>query len=307
MKLLALALLLPAAASADILTSLMPFLAKPTPDYSKEHRDALEPASLAPISPGDSDLGFQQILGSGSGMAPVNFSFDVAANYTDNAPGIFPGRDVGSFLLNTQIAAGWQPRLPGGCFADIGVREEIIRFENDNAQDFETFGAHLGVAKALVDLGDTVFFARYEYQRITDTSWTDESYTVGRIRTGLQKPLFMNARQQLSGSIDAAFDLHTDPRILKRNSYSAELNYSRWLSDRLTGVISWSESLWDFTNDDRQDWNHLVGLGVSYRLTDSATLSGNLFYTNHNADTFGTTNDFESWQTGVNFGCILTF
>jgi len=307
MKLLALALLLPASASADILTSLMPFLAKPAPDYTKERRDALEPASLAPFSPGDSDLGFQQILGSGSGMAPVNFSFDFAGNYTDNAPGIFSGTDVGSFLLNTQIAAGWQPRLPGGWFADLGARGEIIRFENDNAQDFETFGAHLGVAKALVDLGDAVFFTRYEYQRITESSLIDDTYSVGRIRTGLQKPLFVRARQQLSGSLDAAFDLHTEPRILKRNSYSAELNYSRWLSDRLTGVLSWSESLWDFTNDERQDWNHLVGLGLSYRLTDSATLSGSLFYTNHNSDTFGGLNDFESWHTGMNFGCNLTF
>jgi hypothetical protein len=309
MKLVAFAIvLLPAAASADLLTSLSPFLSDPAPDYTREHREAIGAPSLTPYSPGDSDLGFQQILGAYSGLPPVNFSFDLTGNYTDNAPGTFPGGDVNSFFLSTRLAAGWQPRLARGWFADLGAGADIVRFENSNAENFENLQGHLGVAKAFADLGDMVFFSRYEYQRITGSSWANDDYTAGRIRTGVQKPLFLTARQQLSGSLDATFDLHATPGLLERNSFSAELSYAWWLSDRLTGSLAWSASFWDFRNEDREDWHHLVGLGLAYRLSESVTVTGSLFYTNHNSDAgWGGVNDFEAWQTGMGFGCKLTF
>ena len=83
-------LLLPTLASGDILSSLEPFLGDSRPDYSPadlEAREVDNGRDFAPASPGDSDLGVQEILGEYKGLPPIRADLTTGFYWTDNAPG----------------------------------------------------------------------------------------------------------------------------------------------------------------------------------------------------------------------------
>ena len=307
-------LLLPvfAAASvrADVLSDLSPFLSSSRPDYdpaSIQPDSAEDHPGYAPFSPADSDLGVQQVLGTYRGLPPVKVTFDTSVSYTDNAPGELPSDDDAAWLSASRLAVSWRPRIAFGWFADMGLAQELFRFEGNKAVDFENFAPYLGVVKSIPELDDLVFFARYEYQRITLGSLSDSNYSAQRIRTGLQKDLLLTSRYQLSAGVDAAFDISASADDLERNEYSADVSYTYWFADHLSSTVSWTSSLWDFSDDGREDWSHIAGLELTWTLCKNARIYTNVFYTNHNSNSSFGANDFEAWQSGVGLGLNVTF
>ena len=295
---------------ADVLSELSPFLGSSRPDYdpaSIEPDSAAENPGYAPFSPADSDLGVQQILGSYRGRPPVKVSFDTSVSYINNAPGATPGGDDASWFSASRLAVSWHPRIAYGWFADIGLAQELYRYEGNKAVDFENFQPCLGVVKSVPELDDLVFFARYEYQRITTGSLSDSNYSAQRIRTGLQKDLLQASRYQLSAGVDAAFDINANEDSLKRNEYSADLSYTYWFSDHLSSTLSWMASIWDFRHDGREDLSNIVGLELTWTPCRNARIYTNVFYTNNNSNSALGANDFEAWQSGVGFGLNYSF
>jgi hypothetical protein len=261
----------------------------------------------APFSPADSDLGVQQMLGTYSGRSPVNVTFDTSISYTDNAPGTTPLNDDPALFSASRLAVFWRPRIAYGWFADVGLAQELFRFEGSKAVDFENFEPYLGVVKSIPDLDDLLVFARYEYQRITTGSLSDSGYSAQRIRTGVQKALFLASRYQLTAGLDASFDLTADEDTQKRNEYAADVTYTYWLSDHLSSNLSWTGSNWDFRNGGREDWNHIFGLELIWTPCRNASIYANVFYTNHDSNEALGANDFEAWQSGLGFGINYSF
>ncbi len=299
-----------ASVHADVLSELSPFLGSSRPDYdpaSLQADSAVGNPNYAPFSPADSDLGVQQVLGSYPGRSPVNVSFETSFSYTDNAPGTTAFDDDGAWFSASRLAVSWRPRIAYGWFADIGLAEEIYRFEGSQAADFENFDPYIGVVKSIPELDDLVFFTRYEYQRITTGSLSQSNYSAQRIRTGLQKDLLLGSRYQLAAGVDAAFDIDANPDELERNSYSADLRYTYWFADHLSSTLSWTGSLWDFRHNNREDWSQIVGLELTWTPCQNARIYTNVFYTNvHSNSAFGA-NDFEAWQSGIGVGLNYTF
>ncbi len=301
---------LTASAQADILSSLSPYLSNSRPDYdpaSIETNSAMGNPSYAPMSPADSDFGVQQVLGSYSGLPPVTVTFDTSLSYTDNAPGASPSAQEPSWFSASRLAVSWVPRIAYGWFADIGLSQELYRFEGNKAVDFENFQPYLGVVKSIPELDDLVFYTRYEYQRLTTGSISESDYNAQTIRTGLQKDIFLTAKYQLSAGIDAAFDLSTNDDSLEHNEYSVDISYTYWLADRLSSTLSWTGTMWDFHDDGREDWTNIVGLELAWMPCKNARLFTNVFYTNSNSNTANGANDFEAWQSGIGVGFNYAF
>lgn len=299
-----------ASVHADVLSELSPFLGSSRPDYnpaSLEPDSAMENPGYAPFSPADSDLGVQQVLGSNRGRAPVKVSFDTSLSYTNNAPGATPVDDDASWFSASRLGVSWRPQIAYGWFADIGLAQELFRFEGSKAVDFENFQPCLGVVKSIPELDDMVFFARYEYQRITTGSLSESNYSAQRIRTGLQKDLLLASRYQLSAGVDAAFDINANADALERNEYSADLSYTYWFADHLSSTLSWTGSMWDFRHGGREDWSHIVGLELTWTPCRNARVYTNVFYTNNNSNAAFGANDFEAWQSGIGFGLSYSF
>lgn len=291
---------------ADVLSNLSPFLGSSSPDYnpaSLEPDAAMDDASYAPFSPADSDLGVQQVLGTYSGRSPVDVSFDTSVSYTDNAP----GNNDPSWFSASRLAVSWHPRIAYGWFADLGLSQDLYRFEGDNGFDFENFAPYIGVVKSIPDLGDLVFFARYEYQRITTGSLSDESYSAQRIRAGFQKNLLLATRYQLSAGVNAAFDIDADPDALERNTYCADVSYTYWFADQLSSTLSWRGSMWDFRNGGREDWNQVVGLELTWTPCKNTRIFTNVTYSDINSNAPLGANDYEAWQAGIGIGLKHSF
>lgn len=311
MKPTGLALLLTAAvAQGDILTDTLPFLRAPGPDYTPENlapSTGIEDASYAPYSPADSDLGVQEILGVTPEKAPVNLMVGLDLHYTDNAPATVGNSPDGSVLLASYVGISWQPLLQDGWFADIGFIQEFYEFEDGDAYDFENGMPYIGVVKTLVDWDDTLFFARYEYQRLTSGKLTESDYFAHRIRTGLQKTLFSASRQQLSGGISIAQDIDANPERLERREYSAELSYTYAINNSVSATTIARSSLWEFDDGGREDKVHVAGVELSYRLCERATATTSLFYTKNDSNSPFGAGDSQSWQGGLGLGVNYSF
>ena len=299
-----------ASVRADVLSDLSPFLSSSRLDYdpaSIEPDSAVANPGYAPFSAADSDLGVQQILGTYPGRSPVHITFDTSVSYTDNAPGDLALEDSAAWFSASRLAASWRPRLACGWFADIGLAQDLLRFEGSNSGDFENFEPYLGVVKSIPELDDLVIFSRYEYQRITSGSLSDSEYSAQRIRTGLQKNLLLASRYQLAAGLDAAFDLTADAETQKRNEYSADVSYTYWFADHLSSTLSWRGSMWDFKHEGREDWNHIVGLELTWTACKNMIIYTNVFYNNHDSNEDSDANDFEAWQSGIGFGVNYSF
>lgn len=309
-QLLIIPVFIAASVHADVLSNLSPFLGSSRPDYdpaSLQTGSAMGDPAYAPFSPADSDLGVQQVLGSCPGRAPVNVTFDTSISYTDNAPGATSHDTEPAWFSASRLAVFWRPRIAYGWFADVGLAEEIYRFEGSKPVDFENFDPYIGVVKSIPELDDLVFFTRYEYQRITTGSLSESNYSAQRIRTGLQKNLLLGSKYQLSAGVDAAFDIDANPDELERNTYSADVSYTYWLADRLSSTLSWTGSMWDFRHDGRKDWNQIVGLELTWTPCQNARIYTNVFYTNVNSNAANGVNDFQAWQSGIGLGLNYTF
>ncbi len=303
-------ILIAASANAGVLTDLNPFSRTSRPDYnpaSLEADSAMENPSSAPFSPADSDFGVQQVLGAAPARSPVNVAFDTSVSYTDNAPGTTTLNSDSSWYSASRLAVSWRPRIAYGWFADAGLTQEIYRFERDKALDFENFSPYLGVVKSIPDLDDLVFYARYEYQRITTGTLSNSDYSAQRIRTGLQKDLLLASKYQLAAGVDAAFDINANPNAFQRNAYSANVGYTYKFTDALSSTLSWTGTLWDYRYGGREDWSQVVGLEATWMLNQSVRLYANVFYTNLDSNAAFGANDYEAWQTGLGLGLNFKF
>lgn len=303
-------LLFPLAASGDVLSRSTPFTGSGSPFYESEDfapERAGEDPVLAPFSPADSDFGIQQVLGTYEGPPPVHVFANLDFNYTDNAPAPTRALEDPSWYFSGLVGADWQPRIACGWFADVGLYQEIYRFDEGNALDFENFQTHAGVVKTLVDLDDTLFFARYEYQRLTSGSLSETDYSAQRLRVGLQKALLVFPHHQVAAGVNVAYDLDANPERLERIEYAAELSYTWWILNDLTATASWRGAYWDFDNGGRADWNHTAGIELAWAFSPHATLYSNVFYSNNDSNAAFGVNDFESWSTGIGVGLNLSF
>lgn len=309
-QLLLVPLFLAASASADILAGLNPYLRSSRPDYDPaaiEPESAIQDPGFAPFSPADSDLGVQQILGSYKGRPPVNFTLETSLNYTTSAPGEIQPDDDESWFSASRMNLTWSPRITRGWFADIGLAQELFRFEESDAIDFENFEPHLGVLKSFPEFDDLIFFARYEYQRITGGSISESDYSGQRIRIGLQKDFLLTSRHQFSTGLDGAFGITANDEEEEQNNFTADLSYTYWIANNLSAMLSWTGTFWDYQEDGREDLSQIMEIGFRWTPCDNAVIYNNLFYTNNSSNADFGAYDYDAWQTGIGIGVNFSF
>ncbi len=297
-------------AHGDILSDTAPFVRSASPAYSPEGMESstgLVDPQFTPFSPGDSDLGVQEILIERPAVAPLHVSVGVDLHYTDNAPSSLFSTGDSSFLFTTRLGMAWKPHLGNGWFADIGFVQEFYEFDDSSALDFENSMPYVGIVKNLVDLDDTIFYFRYEYQRLTTGSFSESAYHASRVRTGLQKSLISTPRHQLSAGISIAYDLQAGPDALERNEYAAELSYSYAITEKLSTVAIARSAIWDFDDNGREDKVHTAGVELIYNFTDNASVSTGLYYNQNNSNSPFGANDSKSWQGGLTVGLNYSF
>ena len=268
------------AAQADILTPVQRFfgLGGQSPEYANEVAGTQVSAlDQAPYSPADSDLGVQEILVERASREPLIVETNRSILRTDTAPSKNQD-DSSSWVSVSSLSASWRPHLAQGWFADLGLGYDLVRYDRTNAIDFENLNTRLGVFRVIPDLDDTVFFARFEYQRITTNSLFEGDYNAQRVRAGLQKVLWSAPRHQVVGGVSAAYEWSARPELLKRDEFSAELAYRYAISDCLNTVLSGKASRFDFDQRGREDWSYSFAAQLVWQISESFSANASLHF-----------------------------
>lgn len=275
---------------------------------------------FAPPSEGDSDLGEQFILRREPERTAVRLRYlsdawwgnNLAAT-NDSAPTSL-GEEEGWFWAN-YLELSWRPRLGKSLFLDTFAEESVYLYEGGSL-DFDSTRIGLGVIKIFPELDDLAVFARYEYLY---THANNPAYDIlfgaskhlsdhfHRLRIGAHKNLFIRATDSAYAAADALINLDTDPSSLARDEFSFQLGYNWKIAYRLSLSAFGRIAYLDYDEGGREDWNHIVGVDLSYLLSDWARLHTTLVYTLNDSDTPGGRDDYDAFQAGLGVGLTTKF
>jgi hypothetical protein len=261
----------------------------------------------SPYSAADSDLGVQEILLEHSGTSPVIVDVSTAIYRTDNAPARPFMREESSWMWATRASAAWRPHLGHGVFWDIAATQDFLWFDRSSAVNYENTGLRAGVMKVLPGLDDLVVYGRLEYQRLTTGSFSDGDYNATRLRLGIQKQLYLDARHEIVAGASYAVEYSTRPKIVERNEATVELAHRLRLADNLQTVTSWRSSHFRFDRGGRRDWSHAAGVQLVLQINHSTRAFAGVFYDHNDSNAPFGANDYKSWTGGPGVGLTFSF
>ncbi len=230
-------------------------------DVALDAGGATEFDSYAPSSLGDNDIGEQLILRQKEKVERFTFAADSLVMWTDNAAHASAG-ELDDAFWGGRVAADWQPVIAGGLMAPVGISQSWYRYDELDALDFETFDVNGGLAYLAPQLGNVMFFAQYQFERVTQ--YGDELMNSHSVRAGAQHLLLLNRRNSIQSALYADVDVDNDVDALKRNEYIGSVAWRFKLTRKVETVLSYRYTYFDYAEVDRQDHLHLVDLSVVY-------------------------------------------
>lgn len=273
-------------------------------EYSDQNLD--QQKRFAPESPADSDLGDQLILKRYQGRAPLRFDLSTDLFWTDNITSASNNEDDG-VIWKTRAVASWKPRIGDNLFADISIAQSIYRYDSPSSLDFERTDARIGLVKIVPEFFDVLFFARYEYARVTSGSFNDGIYNAHRVRVGAHKVFLSTPKHTAYVAVDYAHDLSASPSRLERDEYSAHLGYTYQITDKIKAVVFYHLSLYDYDQAGREDLNHVIGTEIYWQMNRSARLHASLLYAENDSNLAGGAADYSTLQGGLGIGMTIHF
>lgn len=298
------------AAQADVLTSAQRFfgLGGQYPDYSEETGETRASVlDQAPYSPADSDLGVQEILIERGSREPVVFDLRRSILRTDSAPSGSSFTDRSSWVTVGSATVAWRPHLAYGWFADLGIGLDAVLYDRKNATNFENLNTRIGVYRVFPELDDTILFSRFEYQRLTTGSLSDDDYHATRIRTGIQKVLWAAPRHQVVASLSGAYEWSASPDSLERNELAAEVFYRYSFTDSIYGQLSARASSFSYDQLGRDDQTYAFAAELVWQMSERFTSSASLMFDKNVSDTLDSFNEYEAWSGGIALGVQYSF
>ncbi|MGB0991930.1 MAG: outer membrane beta-barrel protein [Akkermansiaceae bacterium] len=290
----------------DALSPVEGFLGGNQDSEDYEDRDLGEQKRFAPFSPSDSDLGDQLILKRYSQREPVRAHLSANVFWTDNTGSTRTNKDDG-FIWRARAAASWKPRIGNNLFAKLSAEQSIYRYDSPSFLNFERTDLRVGLVKIVPDFYDILFFARYEYSRITSGSLSDGVYSTQRVRLGAHKVFLSTSKHTAYLALDAAYGFSTTPSRLERNEYAAHLGYTYRITDRLRAVCYYHYTYYDYDQGGRRDINHVLGAELQWQLNKNTTLSASALHVENDSNLpFGGA-DYTASQAGLGIGLKLKF
>jgi hypothetical protein len=230
-------------------------------------------ASLeAPKMTGDDEYGEQLILARRADAEPWSLALDAQYFFTDNVA-LVPEGQLEDQFLRTGFTAQYANRIYDDWFMDLGLSSYLYLYDEFEFFDFNLLRAEVGITKRLPKLADAFLSAHYSWFRISDSELKDSAFQDQIINLYLQKIWKISRGQQFMIGTGADISLAPEPVEPRRNEYSAFTSYRLRLTESLSILGGYRGAYYDYTEIDRQDWNHSLTVGCVYELTDWARAS----------------------------------
>lgn len=230
--------------------------------------------NIAPASPGDDDLGLQQILSRRERYRAFTLFGDVSSFYTSNAFLTKRNTRSDAYVVG-QVGAIWQPQIIGNLFGEITLRQQFFRYDEFDVLDFNALNTGTGLSYLLSDFGDILVSLRYNYQRLSPRDSFAAFYENHSITPGAQKvfPFSRAHYAYLGWNSQISF---TDPNAPQRDEHALFIGYNANLTRSLVAQAYYRLAYFDYANNNRDDLNHTISAGLSYNFTPWLSLNGSV-------------------------------
>lgn len=259
-------------------------------------------AAYAPTTPGDNDIGEQLILRQREKQDDFLVQADGFAFWTNNAAHVSAGGKSDGFW-GWRSSVNWHPRLSSRLIADVGVSQDMFRYNKYGVLDFESFSATAGLVWVEPRLRNTAFILQYEFNRLSqDFDGLMDSHS---IRFGVQKLFIINRRNSISTSIMGDWDLDNNIPQLKRDEYIADVAWRFLLTRKVELSVNYRYTWFDYADVDRADSFHSMGLNMVYTPQKWLQIYAGASYSfnDSNFDVY----DYEAANVGGGLGARVKF
>ena len=213
------------------------------------------------------DFGEQVIVQRRAHVEPWKVTLDSQIFHTDNAA-LVPGGEQSDWYLRHGLGVSYTNRVKGPWFVDFSLQHYLFRYSEFDALDFDLTRFEAAVLYQAPWLDDAFLYARYSLQHIAEAGGGSQLLQSHSAILGAQKVWKVSRGIQFHSGFSADLPLSSDPGEAARAEFGLSLGGTMRLTEKLTANASYRGAFYHYTKLDREDWNHIFALGVTYDFTD---------------------------------------
>ncbi len=272
------------------------------PDTNPQRRDRSSSTSDA-----DDIFGLQQILVRPRIYDPWTVSLLGGSFHTDNVI-LAPSQELDDTYFRGTAAIGYAPQITGRLFGRASASHSMFLYDEFDVLDFDYSELAVGFSYLPAFdgiLSNSVVYAQYGYDRTWESGFGDLIFDSHSLQVGLQKSIRVSRTHALTLGWLSELSVGASDELPRRHEHAVDANYRvRW-TPNLSSTIGYRAAYYDYTEFDRNDWNHSISLGLQAQLTDWAHLyaSTGLVHNESNIDLF----DYDRFDFGGSIGLQIQF
>ncbi|MBL9145294.1 MAG: outer membrane beta-barrel protein [Verrucomicrobiaceae bacterium] len=214
--------------------------------------------------------------------------------YTDNV-GLARDGELGDAYLRGGVTVQYNNRIAGPWSVNASAASHVYLHDRFSALDFNLTRSDLALTYELPALR-TMISAGWSWYRISQSDLTTHAFDDHLASVLIQKLWKPRSGLEFVAGMMADISLAPEPAGPGRDEYSAYAGTRLRLRTRLTITGSYRAGWHHYREVDRQDWNHVVQLGVAYEVTSWAKVGimGSMTFNRSSVSFF----DYDNLVTG---------
>ena len=231
-------------------------------------------------------------------------SVEAGGFYTSNAL-LAPFAETQDWVGRSVIRAAWAPAITDQLSLMMSASYGLWRYSDLPFLDFDDVGAQAGLiwsADAPLLAGGMArssAWAQYRYNRLLlPWEWDSLLYETHFAEAGLRQAWGIGKDVAVWISGNAAASVAGRPALFRRSEYSAQCGALWQITPKLNATVLYRAALFDYLEDDRQDVNQLIHLGVSWQI--SRSLRADVYLGGSFNDSNLPVFDYEALNLGLN-------
>lgn len=246
-------------------------------------------------SPGDDDLGQQVILKKKQVYEPFSINLGTDLTYTSNV-GLSETFEQEDWFWRSVLNATYAPRFGNYLLGIFSVTQELFRYDEFDALDFESLTLSAGVAYNLWFLGGINASLQFDYNRLTSDDFGDEIFSNRTINLTFSRNFILSRAHYfyVASSLELGW---SDPEAAARNEFTLLGGYHVRLARNFELDLIYRAGYYHYTEIDREDFNQTIQLSARYHFTKWLTANANISGIFNASDRNGF--DYEALNTGA--------
>lgn len=253
-------------------------------------------------TPGDLDLGVQQLMTRKERDHLLRLFATTQAYYTDNVrlTGFNPESDA---YLFTEVGARYEGKLTDDLNLEATVRQAFFRYDEFTRYNFESLNAGAGLSYKLPQHPDFILFSRYNCERLTNDGLDDQFFLNNTLSLGLQKSWVTQGSSLYYLGYASTFGFAHES-LAERDEHGLYGGAHWQLSECLEAALYARVAYFDYDSG-QHDMNYMIVPSLTWRFTPWCELNASLNYVlnQSNRERF----DYDAFTAGGGLGLKVQF